>query len=436
MDPLAHTLVGAALGRAVAGRDVPAAGWIGAIAANAPDWSELVLKPDLWPPRAGGEYLVFHRGITHSFVGAAVEAAVLTGLVGVLLRLWARRAMVPAPLWRWVATCVTATVASHLYLDWQGSYGLRPFLPWSAQWYYGDWVAIVDPLLLGSAARGARLGRPAPLGTGARVPRHAPWRHDAGVVGRPRPRRVVGAAGAGGVRGGRRGGLDPALVRSGGPTPGGGVWAGGARRVRRRERRGEPRGQGADSRRRVTAVRPRRPLGAAHHRGATLPLGSALRFAGQRRRRRVGRRSAPRPPRRARGAHHPAGSGHRAIRAVPCGGGGFEQRRCPRIAVGRAVPRTRVGRRRLGDGAGPAPLTRLDWAANEPRNPSCRPAGRRRPGPDAGVPSGPARGRHPRVRRRRNRVRAVPSSRRKYEPEVRASPGATCTAWPPSSTTS
>src|SRR2546430_2346642 len=145
MGPLAHTLVGAALGRAVAGRDVPAAGWIGAIAANAPDWSELVLKPDLWPPRAGGEYLVFHRGITHSFVGAAVEAAVLTGLVGVLLRLWARRAMVPAPLWRWVATCVTATVASHLYLDWQGSYGLRPFLPWSAQWYYGDWVAIVDP---------------------------------------------------------------------------------------------------------------------------------------------------------------------------------------------------------------------------------------------------------------------------------------------------
>src|SRR5438034_26876 len=139
------TAVEPAPGRAVAGRDVPTAGWIGAIAANAPDWSELVLKPDLWPPRAGGEYLVFHRGITHSFVGAVVEAAVLTGLFGLLLRLWARRAMVPAPLWRWVATCVTATVASHLYLDCQGSYGLRPFLPCSAQWYYGDWVAIVDP---------------------------------------------------------------------------------------------------------------------------------------------------------------------------------------------------------------------------------------------------------------------------------------------------
>src|SRR3989454_1496263 len=49
------------------------------------------------------------------------------------------------PTGRWVAACVTATVVSHLYLDWQGSYGLRPFLPWSAQWYYADWVAIVDP---------------------------------------------------------------------------------------------------------------------------------------------------------------------------------------------------------------------------------------------------------------------------------------------------
>jgi membrane-bound metal-dependent hydrolase YbcI (DUF457 family) len=144
MDPIAHTLVGAALGRAVAGRDVPAAGWIGAIAANAPDWSELVLNPGLWPPRAGGEYLVFHRGITHSFVGAAVEVVVLTSVVGLLLRLWARPA-VPPPPWRWVAACVAATVASHLYLDWQGSYGLRPFLPWSGQWYYADWVAIVDP---------------------------------------------------------------------------------------------------------------------------------------------------------------------------------------------------------------------------------------------------------------------------------------------------
>src|SRR5438132_10666246 len=145
MDNLAHTLVGAALGRAVAGRELPAAGWVGAIAGNAADWAELLVKPTWWAPRAGGEYLVYHRGITHSFVGAAVEIVALTGLVGLLMRLWARRAGPTPPPWRWVAACVTASVASHLYLDWQGSYGLRPFLPWSAQWYYADWIAIVDP---------------------------------------------------------------------------------------------------------------------------------------------------------------------------------------------------------------------------------------------------------------------------------------------------
>src|SRR5439155_3947165 len=145
MDNLAHALIGAALGRAVAGRELPAAGWIGAIAGNAPDWAELLLKPGSWAPRAGGEYLVYHRGITHSFVGGAVEIATLTGLVGLVLRLWAgRRGVSPSP-WRWVAACVTATVVSHLYLDWQGSYGLRPFLPWSSRWYYADWIAIVDP---------------------------------------------------------------------------------------------------------------------------------------------------------------------------------------------------------------------------------------------------------------------------------------------------
>src|SRR2546422_2105854 len=145
MDNLAHTLVGAALGRAIAGRDLPAAGWIGALAGNAPDWTELLLKPGSWAPGAGGEYLVYHRGITHSFAGAGVEIMALTGVIGLLLRLRARRAGVPAPPWRRVAACVTATVASHLYLDWQGSYGLRPFLPWSGQWYYADWIAIVDP---------------------------------------------------------------------------------------------------------------------------------------------------------------------------------------------------------------------------------------------------------------------------------------------------
>jgi len=45
MDNLAHTLVGAALGRAVAGHRVPRAALLGAVASNAPDWSELLFAP-------------------------------------------------------------------------------------------------------------------------------------------------------------------------------------------------------------------------------------------------------------------------------------------------------------------------------------------------------------------------------------------------------
>src|SRR2546427_804278 len=136
MDNLAHTLVGAALGRAVADRKVPAAGWIGAIAGNAPDWSELLVSPGTWggAPGSAPAYLVYHRGITHSFVGAVIEIVVLTGLVGLILT-WRTRADADArPPWRWIAVCIAAAVASHLYLDWQGPYGLRPFLPWSGRW--------------------------------------------------------------------------------------------------------------------------------------------------------------------------------------------------------------------------------------------------------------------------------------------------------------
>lgn len=146
MDNLAHTLVGAALGRAVAGRWVPGAALVGAVASNAPDWAELLITPRAWAPRSGVAYLLHHRGVTHSLLGAAVEIVGLSVLVGLVLRWWARRRGGGPPAWSRIAACVAATVVSHVYLDWQGSYGLRPFLPWSARWYYADWVAIVDPL--------------------------------------------------------------------------------------------------------------------------------------------------------------------------------------------------------------------------------------------------------------------------------------------------
>lgn len=137
MDNLAHALVGAALGRAVADRHVPRAALIGAIAANTPDLAEIFTGYLRW---SRPEFLLHHRGITHSLIGGLVEMIALTVIVGVLVR---RRDVKPP--WRWVLTLVAVTVFSHLFMDWQGSYGWRPFLPWKATWYYLDWVAIADP---------------------------------------------------------------------------------------------------------------------------------------------------------------------------------------------------------------------------------------------------------------------------------------------------
>lgn len=137
MDNLAHALVGAALGRAIADRHVPRAALTGAIAANMPDWAEIFTGYFGW---TRADFLVRHRGITHSLAGAVVEIAALTLIVGLVMR--RRSSRTP---WRWVLLCVAVTFLSHLFMDWQGSYGWRPFLPWSNHWSYLDWVAIVDP---------------------------------------------------------------------------------------------------------------------------------------------------------------------------------------------------------------------------------------------------------------------------------------------------
>jgi inner membrane protein len=42
----------------------------------------------------------------------------------------------------------------HIFLDYTNNYGVRPFLPFSDHWYYGDFIFVIDPwiwLILGSS---------------------------------------------------------------------------------------------------------------------------------------------------------------------------------------------------------------------------------------------------------------------------------------------
>jgi inner membrane protein len=41
----------------------------------------------------------------------------------------------------------SVAAATHPLMDWTNNYGVRPLLPWSGRWFYGDLVFIVDPYI-------------------------------------------------------------------------------------------------------------------------------------------------------------------------------------------------------------------------------------------------------------------------------------------------
>jgi len=121
------------------------------LAANAPDVDIVTLI-------FGGRwtFLQQHRGISHSIVGTLVLAILLPVLFWVVDSVMARtRRTVPRVKFKGLLLASILVAATHPLLDWTNNYGLRPFLPWSARWFYGDFVFVIDPfiwLVLGGAA--------------------------------------------------------------------------------------------------------------------------------------------------------------------------------------------------------------------------------------------------------------------------------------------
>jgi inner membrane protein len=93
-------------------------------------------------------YLVHHRGIKHSFVGIALQAA---GLAAVVYGIGLVRAGRPPdrerPSFPRLVLLSAIGLSGHLLLDYTNSYGVRPFQPFVDEWIYGDLVFIVDPWL-------------------------------------------------------------------------------------------------------------------------------------------------------------------------------------------------------------------------------------------------------------------------------------------------
>jgi inner membrane protein len=151
MDNVTHTLIGALLGETVARTTQPVANGIAAdvrrnlfvtaaaVGSNLPD-------VDVLYSFFGGKvnYLLQHRGHSHTIIGALLLAAAAIGVA----RWWlARRAQtVTAPDLFWLAGIFATTALLHIGMDFTNNYGVHPFWPFNNRWLYGDSVFIAEPL--------------------------------------------------------------------------------------------------------------------------------------------------------------------------------------------------------------------------------------------------------------------------------------------------
>jgi inner membrane protein len=95
-------------------------------------------------------YLLHHRGHTHTIVGALVLAATAFVIARWLLT---RRGSAPSSRdLTWLAGVFTLTSLLHIGMDFTNNYGVHPFWPLSDRWFYGDTIFIAEPLLWAACA--------------------------------------------------------------------------------------------------------------------------------------------------------------------------------------------------------------------------------------------------------------------------------------------
>lgn len=139
MDPLTHTLAGAALGSTRLGAKTRLALPALVIGANLPDIDAVLYLVD------GDLALEFRRGWTHGVAALLVLPLVQTMLLLLYARARPSEETTTDP--RWLLALSTIGVWSHPALDWLNTYGMRWLMPFRPTWFYGDSVFIMDPWL-------------------------------------------------------------------------------------------------------------------------------------------------------------------------------------------------------------------------------------------------------------------------------------------------
>ena len=138
MDNICHTLVGGALARTGFDKRTPLATATMMIGANFPDIDVIAVPL--------GTDIGVRRGITHGIPAHIVLPFVLTGIMLAWDR-WVRRRKDPslAPaVPKEILLLSAVSIATHPFLDWCNSYGMRWLMPMRNEWFYGDTLFIVD----------------------------------------------------------------------------------------------------------------------------------------------------------------------------------------------------------------------------------------------------------------------------------------------------
>jgi len=154
MDPLAHTLVGAALAETGLKRLSRYATACLLIGANIADLDAVA---HLWGDDTA---LYLRRGWSHGVLALAVLPLLLAGTLWLWHR-WRGARNAAAPPFRLSAIVGLSFLAvwTHPLLDWLNTYGIRLLMPFDGRWFYGDTLFIIDPWIWLLAGAGVVLTR-------------------------------------------------------------------------------------------------------------------------------------------------------------------------------------------------------------------------------------------------------------------------------------
>src|SRR5450432_41638 len=91
-----------------------------------------------------------HRGFTHSFLGLFLVSGLVVGFMYLIWHLRGRKTKDPDLPPRWGLLFLYSYLAgmTHILLDFTNNYGVRPFWPFSEQWYSWDIEFLLEPFLM------------------------------------------------------------------------------------------------------------------------------------------------------------------------------------------------------------------------------------------------------------------------------------------------